>query len=125
MEAITKRFITPPVPAQVIEKKHVYPWEHTELVILCQRLYTLAANTGFEGTLEEFKERFGVYLQNHNIFTSEDFDKYNGQYEVTPLPLVEQILQTRNTVLENDIVIQPIPFHEVDNAAGGRTITIG
>ena len=125
MEAITRRFIAPPTPITTAETKSIYPWEHTELAVMCARLYSLAVNTGFNGTLDDFKQHFGIYLESHNIFTSEDFERYNGQYEVTPLPLVEQILQTKDTVLEDNIVIQPIPFHQVDNAAGGRTVTIG
>lgn len=124
MEAVTKRFITPPTPVAA-KKEYIYPWEHTELAIMCQRLYILAAKTGFEGTLEDFKEHFGAYLESHNIFSSDDLETYMGQYEVTPLPLVDQILSTRNKVLTDNIVVAQIPFHATLNEAGGRTVTIG
>ena len=122
--AITNCFIVPPTPVAA-EKKCVYPWEHTELMVLCSRLYELAVQTGYTGTLSEFKVGFGAYLEANQIITKEDFEKYAGQYDITPLPLVEQILNTKNKILENNIVIQPIPYHQVDNDAGGRTITIG
>jgi len=88
MEAIKERFITPPTPVAA-KKKCIYPWENTDLMILCQRLYIFAANTGYTGTLDEFKAGFGAYLEANNIITTDDFERYAGQYEVTPLPLVE------------------------------------
>lgn len=125
MEAITNRFITPPTPVAA-EQKSVYPWEHTELMILCQRIYNLAAKTGYTGTLEEFKQNFGTYLkENKIIITPDNIEEYVGQYEVIPLPLVEQILQTTNKVLVEDVVVAPIPYATVSNLAGGYTAIIG
>lgn len=125
MEAITQRFITPPAPVAA-EKSYIYPWEHTELMVLCKRIYDLAIKTGYTGTLDEFKENFGTYLKNNKIIiTPEDIDAYVGQYEVIPLPLVEQILQTTNKVLTEDIVVSPIPYATVSNLAGGYTAIIG
>lgn len=125
MEAITKRFITPPTPTPVVEKKYVYPWEHTELMILCTRLYDFASKTGYMGTLEDFKKGFGAYLEANQIITKDDFEKYVGSYEVIPLPLMEQILQTADKVLTDDIVVAPIPYATVSNLAGGYTAIIG
>lgn len=125
MEAITSRFITPPAPVAA-QQKYVYPWEYTELTVLCQRLYQFAANTGYTGTLEEFKNNFGTYLANNNIIiTPDNVEAYVGQYEVIPLPLVEQILQTTNKVLIEDVVVAPIPYATVSNLAGGYTAIIG
>lgn len=123
MEAITKQFILPIQPQPAARAKMIYPWERTNLFILCQQLYELAINTGYTGTLDEFKAHFGEYLENDDIIIN--YDEYNGEYDVTPLPTVSQILGTRNKVLKHDIVIEPIPYHEVDNYAGGRTVTIG
>lgn len=124
--AITERFIVPPAPTAIAEKPYIYPWEHTELMVLCKRIYELAVKTGYTDTLEEFKKSFGKYLQNNNIIiTPDNIETYVGQYEVIPLPLVEQILNTEYKLLEDNIIIQPIPYHQVDNHAGGRTVTIG
>lgn len=122
MDVITSKFMLPPSPVPT-EKKYVYPWENTELAVLCQRLYILAAKTGYTGTLEEFKSCFGAYLETNEI-TPGDFP-YEGQYEVTPLPLVEQILQTKNKTLARNIVVEPIPYAETSNLAGGYTAIIG
>ena len=43
----------------------VYPWETYNLSILSQQLYQIAANSGYTGTLNEFKQYFGLYLE-HN-----------------------------------------------------------
>ena len=122
--AITNRFVVPPAP-KAAQKKYVYPWEHTELMVLCSRLYELAVQTGYTGTLSDFKTGFGAYLEANNIITVDDFEKYAGEYDVTPLPLVEQILQTKDTVLEYNIIIKPIPYAQTSNAAGGKTAIIG
>lgn len=124
MEAITRQFVLPIEP-QVKNPSLpvVYPWEQTNLFNLCQQLYELAAQTGYHGTFDEFKRYFGEYLESGDSII--DYDEYAGEYVCYPLPDVEQILRTKNKVLKHDIVINPIPYHEVDNYAGGRTVTIG
>lgn len=123
MEAITRQFILPVMPKAEPSLPVIYPWENTNLFVLCQQLYELASKTGYLGTFEEFKEHFGAYLESGDSVI--DYDVYTGQYEVTPLPAVEQILRTRNKVLKHDIVINPIPYYEVSNEAGGITVSIG
>lgn len=123
MEAITKQFILPIMPQQPAVIPSIYPWESTNLLILCQQLYQRATKTGYSGTFEEFKEHFGEYIESGDSII--DYDAYTGQYEVTPLPNVEQILRTRNKVLKHDVVIQPIPYYETTNDAGGYTVIIG
>lgn len=123
MEAITKQFIIPIQPKTKPHLPVVYPWEETNLFVLCQQLYELASRTGYNGTFEEFRRFFGEYLESGDSII--DYDAYTGEYLVTPLPQVDQILRTRNKVLKHDVVVEPIPYHEVDNEAGGRTVTIG
>ena len=124
MSSITQRFVVPPTPAAA-QVSYVHPWENIDFFVMCERLYTLARQTGFTGTFDDFKKGFGAYLEANNIITKEDFETYMGQYEVTPLPLLEQILQTKDKVLEENIIIQPIPYHQTTNMSGGYTITIG
>ena len=123
MEAITKQFVLPVNPIAEPSLPAVYPWEQTNLFNLCQQLYELAAQTGYKGTFAEFKDCFGLYLESGDSII--DYDMYTGQYDVTSLPNVEQILRTRNKVLKHDIVIEPIPYAEVSNTAGGVTCIIG
>lgn len=125
MEAVKKRFITPPAPIPIIEKKSIYPWEHTELLILCKRIYEIAVKTGYIGTLEEFKTELGAYLDENTSLLPDDLEKYSGLYEIIPLPLMEQILQTANKVLTENVVVAPIPYATTSNSAGGYTAIIG
>lgn len=123
MDAITKQFVIPVTPSVEPRLPVVYPWEQTNLFNLCQQLYELAAQTGYKGTFEEFRKFFGEYLESGDSII--DYDEYQGEYIVTPLPSVEAILRTRNKVLKHDIVINPIPYAEVSNNAGGVTCIIG
>lgn len=49
---------------------------------------------------------------------------YEGSYVVTPR-VTEQLLPTKDTVLEDDVTIFQIPYSSVSNPAGGNTVTIG
>ena len=58
--------IIPPRP-RVAGLVSVYPWENLPISILSKQLFTLAANSGFNGTEKDFKEKFGSYLQEKQI----------------------------------------------------------
>jgi hypothetical protein len=49
---------------------------------------------------------------------------YSGPYEVIPKP-VDQILNTSNKLLVDNINVKSIPYSEVTNPQGGKTVTIG
>lgn len=49
---------------------------------------------------------------------------YNGPYEVTPRK-VQQVLETTNKSMVDDVTIFAIPYAEVTNLGGGLTATIG
>lgn len=51
-------------------------------------------------------------------------DMYDGEYEVVP-SLGEQVLQTSGMILMDDVTVFPIPYAEVSNIYGGKTVTIG
>ena len=50
---------------------------------------------------------------------------YDGDYLVTPMPYSSQILPTANLVMSDNVNIQEIPYYEVSNSSGGKTVTIG
>lgn len=160
----------PPDP-QNAALKRIYPWDQYDRTLVMRWLYAQAKATGFTGTFEDFKERYGAMIEAANqeeLYTLIDhytgtyrikplvsidqvlhtknkvlnqdiivegiaptavpqgeYSVYTGQYEVTPIAHLDQMLRTKNTVLEDNIVIEKIPIHQVDNAAGGRTVTIG
>lgn len=49
--------------------------------------------------------------------------QYEGVSSITPLTSV-QYVRTKSKLVTKDIVVQPIPYYEVDNATG-QTIIIG
>ena len=54
----------------------------------------------------------------------EPYDEYEGPYNVVPR-FREQVLETRDKLMINDVTVEIIPAHEVTNPAGGLTVTIG
>ena len=64
-----------------------------------------------------------------NISFSESFSPsgvtpYSGSYEAIPRVTV-QSLPTQDRWLDRDVVIQAIPYHEVENKERGTTAIIG
>ena len=52
-------------------------------------------------------------------------DHYEGQTTVEPILFSPVVLQTKKKVLEDNITVLPITILDVDNPAGGYTVTIG
>lgn len=103
---------------------HVHPRSDTELMTLIQRAYKLAVATGYEGDIIQFEQFFGAFIENNSeLFIP--YEKYMGQDIITPLPFLDQILQTAHTFVQENIVIEKIPYTEVSNTAGGTTVIIG
>lgn len=50
---------------------------------------------------------------------------YGGAWSVTPLASTQTTLETAQTYLDRDIVVEAIPYAEVSNISGGMTATIG
>lgn len=49
---------------------------------------------------------------------------YTGAYEVIPKAHVEQILETKNKSMTDDVTVHEIPYSEVTNPEGGKTVNI-
>jgi len=49
---------------------------------------------------------------------------YDGAYSVVPRK-IEQVLETKNKSMRDDVTIDPINYAEVTNPQGGKTATIG
>lgn len=52
------------------------------------------------------------------------YSHYNGPYQVVP-SVATTVLTTADKVMDDDVIVHPIPFFEVSNTAGGNTIYIG
>lgn len=99
----------PPDPTNAVLKR-IYPWDQYDITLVMNWLYTQAKKTGFTGTLEDFKQRYGAYIEATDPQDIYDLiDNYTGAYHVTPLLSIEQVLQTKNRILNENIIIDPIP----------------
>lgn len=99
----------PPDPTNAVLKR-IYPWDQYDITLVMNWLYTQARKTGFTGTLEDFKQRYGAYIEATDPQDIYDLiDNYTGTYHVTPLLSIEQVLQTKNRILNENIIIDPIP----------------
>ena len=53
-----------------------------------------------------------------------EYEVYEGTYTVTP-KTAAQTLETQNKLMQSDVVVEKIPYAEVTNNTGGKTVTIG
>ena len=104
----------PPDPTNAVLKR-IYPWDEYDITLVMQWLYAQAKKTGFIGTLEDFKLRYGSYVEAADPQDIHDLiENYQGTYHITPLVSIEQVLKTKNKVLNQDIIIDPIPESLLD-----------
>ena len=110
------RYSTPPIPVPTnAVLKRIYPWDEYDITLVMQWLFTQARKTGFTGTFEDFKLRYGAYVEATDPEEIHDLiDNYTGTYHITPLVSIEQVLKTKNKVLNQDIIIDPIPDSIID-----------
>lgn len=99
----------PPNPQHAVLKR-IYPWDEYDLTLVMNWLYAQARKTGFSGTLDDFKLRYGAFVEATDPQEVHDLiDNYEGIYHIVPLQGIEQVLKTKNKVLNDDIVIEAIP----------------
>ena len=99
----------PPDPTNAVLKR-IYPWDQYDITLVMNWLFTQAKKTGFTGTFEDFKQRYGTYVEAIDPQDIQDLiENYTGTYHITPLVSIEQVLKTKNKVLNQDIIIDPIP----------------
>ena len=105
----------PPDPTNAVLKR-IYPWDQYDITLVMNWLYEQAKKTGFVGTFEDFKQRYGAYVEATDPQDIQDLiENYTGTYHITPLLSIEQTLQTKNKVLNQNIIIDPIPEDLVIN----------
>lgn len=111
------QFVLPPSPQNAVLKR-VYPWDEYDNNLVMQWLYEQAKNTGFVGSFEDFKLRYGIYVEGLDEeglhYTLEN---YEGMYSVIPLLEIEQVLHTKNKILNKDIIVAPVPQEYINKRA--------
>lgn len=78
----------------------------------------LNTNISLDGTIKS-----NITLDGKIEVSLEGYERYRGTYSVEPTT-TEQVLNSRDKVLLNDIRIGAIPYEEEDNEYG-KTISIG
>lgn len=81
--------------------------------------FRVTFSTSFGG-----KEHFHVNFSGNTIEIPIG-DYYTGPYSVIPLVGEDQILETKDHAMHENVVVHEIPYAEVSNTAGGKTATIG
>ena len=116
----------PPDPQHAVLKR-IYPWDEYDVNLVMQWLFTQAKKTGFTGSIDDFKLRYGAFIEAADPQEVYDLiEDYTGTYHITPLLSIEQVLQTKNKVLNQNIIIDPIPEDLVINKRaykGSYTVT--
>ena len=62
---------------------------------------------------------------NVKVSGGEGLPTYDGDYIVVPSVWQEQSIPTKNKKLIDNVTVTKVPYAEVSNEAGGKTITIG
>ena len=81
---------------------------------------SIASKKSLKGSITT-KEKISGFV---NVGGTIRQESYDGSYEVTPT-IEQQILQTKNKTMINDLTIKSIPYSEVTNTSNGITVTIG
>ena len=81
---------------------------------------SIASKKSLKGSIT-IKEKISGFVNVGGMIQQESYD---GSYEVTPT-IGQQILQTKNKTMVNDLTIKSIPYSEVTNTSNGITVTIG
>ena len=123
---MNQKYSLPPDPTNAVLKR-IYPWDEYDINLVMNWLFTQAKKTGFTGSLEDFKLRYGAYVEATDPQDMYDLiEDYTGTYHITPLLSIEQVLQTKNKILNQNIIIDPIPEDLVVNKKtykGDYTVT--
>lgn len=75
-------------------------------------------NVKFVQTSCTFRPNFG------EIVILRDAETYDGPYNVIPR-VYQQVLETNNKLMEDDVTVEVIPLNTVLNISNGYTATIG
>lgn len=69
-------------------------------------------------------KNFSVKFTNlQRVEVSEDTEYYTGAYDITPT-VAAQTMATAHKMMTKDVTIKAIPFFDVTNAGGGKTVYI-
>lgn len=92
-----------------------------EIPVINGELATQEIITGLISSSEEYGF---VITGTLDIVPSFSNEIYDGVYVVTPKINIDQILETKDKIMENDVTVLKIPLWETSNESGGTTVYI-
>lgn len=78
----------------------------------------------FKVKFNEAKTSFSVDFGIVNVISNDHEEHYQGPYSVKP-KFTQQIMTTKNKIMDNDFTVQPIGVCKTTNTSGGLTAYIG
>lgn len=78
----------------------------------------------YELAVDKTVNEFTLTLDTAVIAEITDVDKYEGDYIITPLAYESQILETKQKLCTENIVVKEVPKWETSNQSGGYTVYI-
>ena len=82
---------------------------------------SLSGQSPLSGVLSDSSSLSGNLTISGGIAT----DIYKGEYEIVPSTKLDQLLNTKNKTLTDDLLVKKITYIETSNIANGKTIYIG
>lgn len=84
---------------------------------------SISAKSTLEGNISSESALKGTVSE--VISAVENYELYEGEYEVTPELRTAQTLNTANKYLDKDIIINEVPYSVTSNTSNGLTVYIG
>ena len=84
---------------------------------------TLTTDKPLIGTVQTTEMVLVGNLEVGKVILNVDVENYEGSYTVTP-KVSEQLLETKQRLMTDDLTIKGIPIYEVSNSSGGMTVYI-
>jgi hypothetical protein len=73
--------------------------------------------------ISEYEWRLNIFAENEDSSEDEP-ETYTGSYNITPKAFEAQTLDTSGKIMDEDLVVNEVPFYETSNDAGGVTTYI-
>lgn len=59
-----------------------------------------------------------------NLCVTQEYDAYDNSYEIVPKAFQSQVLETKDRVMKENLVVKEVPYWETSNDANGKTVYI-
>lgn len=79
----------------------------------------------YEDMIKEYEFRITVEVESMSKEDKVEFIPYKGDYKVVSNVNGDQVLQTANKLMTEDLIVEQIPFERTENSSGGETVIIG